>query len=139
MSDENTSDPPASSAPAANAAPADAPEHKERRNELRAHVRWHVDAFIDGHDVYHGYVKEISPEGADIFIDHNLQQVKSIRLHIFVPPLRVTDDHHGIEVSGKIIYVAHDPDELLFRTGIKFLKFTSESDLAYLRSRVAMH
>ena len=87
----------------------------------------------------HGIVKDISPKGADILLEHNLQNVKLIKLHIHVPPLSVTGDRHVVEVSGKIIYSSHDSDEMLFRTGIKFLQFHLESDQAYLQSRLGKH
>jgi len=131
-----------SGSPIAGATPpasTDAPKRKESRSEIRIHVRWHVDIFIDGQIVYHGFVKDISLKGADIFLDHNLQNAKSAKLHIHVPPLHVTDEHHIVEVSGKIIYATHDNDELLFRTGIKFIKFNLDSDSAYLQSRLANH
>ena len=131
-----------SSAPVAKATPSaatDAGKHEECRSESRVHVRWHVDAFVDGQGVYQGFVKDISLKGADIFLDHNLQNVALVKLHIHVPPLQVTSDHHVIGVSGKIIHSTHDPYELLFRTGVKFLKFNLESDLACLQSRIADH
>ncbi|MDD2915574.1 MAG: PilZ domain-containing protein [Gallionella sp.] len=116
----------------------DVPKREESRSEPRIHVRWHLEA-VDGQFVYHGSVKDISTKGADIFLDHNFQNVKLVTLRIHVPPLHVTDEHCVIEVSGKVIYSNHDSDEMLFRTGIKFLKFTVESDLENLRSRLAKH
>lgn len=133
MTDKNTADLPA--APAAQP-PADAPKHEECRNEPRVHVRWHADISVDD-QVYSGFVKDISMQGADIFLDHNLQHVKSAKLRIHVPPLNVTIAHHVTEVSGKVIYTSHDSDEQLFRTGIKFLKFDRESDREHLQARLA--
>ena len=112
-------------------------KYPECRSEPRIHVRWHAKAFIDGYDVYHGFVKDISLKGADIFLGHSLQKVKFVNLHIHVPPLNVTSDPRIMEVSGKIIYTAYDSNESLFHTGINFLQFNLESDLAYLRSRIA--
>lgn len=139
MPDENTTDPTASGTPGLPSDPAVARTHEEQRIEPRVHVRWHVDVFVDGQAVYHGFIKDISSKGADIFVDHNLQKVKLVKLLIHVPPLSVTDDHHVVDVSGKVIYAAHDSEELLFRTGVNFLKFNLESDQAYLRSRLAKH
>jgi len=120
-------------------ASADAGKHLECRSEPRIHVRWHADALIDGYDVYHGFIKDISSRGTDIFLDRNLQSVKLIKLHIHVPPLSVTSDPHVVEVSGKIIYTAYDSKESCFHAGINFLQFNLEPDLAYLRSRIASY
>lgn len=136
MPDKNTIDP---SATDASGSPPDPPKLDESRTEPRVHVRWHVDAFIDGQGMHRGFIKDISVKGADIFLEHNMQNVKLIKLHIHVPPLNITEAHHVVEVSGKVIYSSHDSDELLFRTGIKFLEFHSESDRAYLQSRVVKH
>ena len=127
---------------AAQAAPSTqtgAKKYVECRNEPRIHVRWHADAFIDGQEVYRGFLKDISLKGADIFLEHNLQMEKFVRLHIYVPPLSATSDPHVVKVSGKIVYTAHDNDETLFHTGINFLRFNLESDLAYLKSRIASY
>jgi len=142
MPDKTTTDPSTTAGAATGAIPSDppvAPKFEESRSEHRIRVRWHVDAFIDGQNVQHGLVKDISPKGADILLEHNLQNVKLIKLHIHVPPLSVTGDRHVVEVSGKIIYSSHDSDEMLFRTGIKFLQFHLESDQAYLQSRLGKH
>ncbi|MDO8465725.1 MAG: PilZ domain-containing protein [Gallionella sp.] len=139
MPDEKTTDSTASDTPGLPSGPTDARSHEEQRIEPRVHVRWHVDVFVDGQAVYHGFIKDISLKGADVFIDHNLQNVKLVKLLIHVPPLSVTSDHHVVDVSGKVVYTSHDSDELLFRTGINFLKFNLESDQAYLQSRLARH
>lgn len=49
-------------------APIGAPRIEESRSESRTHVRWHVDAFVDGQNVHHGFIKDISLKGADIFL-----------------------------------------------------------------------
>ncbi|MFZ2300729.1 MAG: PilZ domain-containing protein [Gallionella sp.] len=139
MSDKNTTDPAASDTPGLPSGTADTRPHEEQRIEPRVHVRWHVDVFVEGQAVYHGFIKDISSKGADVFVDHNFQNVKFVKLLIHVPPLSATEDHHVIDVSGKVIYAAHDSEELLFRIGINFLKFNLESDQAYLRSRLAKH
>lgn len=118
-------------------APIDTGKHKECRSEPRIHVRWHADVFIDGQGGCRGFVKGISLKGTDIFLEHSLQDVKFVKLHIHVPPLLVTSDHHVMEVSGKVIYTAYDSNEFLFHTGVNFLQFNLKSDLAYLQSRIA--
>jgi hypothetical protein len=110
---------------------------KELRAEPRIRVKWYADAFIEGEGVFQGFVKDISSKGTDIFLDRNLQKVKFIRLRIYVPPLSKTSDPHVMEVSGKITYTAYDSKESLFHTGVNFLQFNLESDLAYLQSRIA--
>jgi len=114
----------------------DAGKYKELRIEPRVHVRWHADAFIDGQGLYQGFVKDISLRGTDIFLDSNLQKVKIIKLRIYVPPVSKTSGPHIMEMSGKIVYTAYDGLESLFHAGVNFLKFKSESDLAYLQSRI---
>ncbi|MBI3478935.1 MAG: hypothetical protein HY016_01020 [Nitrosomonadales bacterium] len=111
--------------------------HKDSRSETRIHVGWHADAFIDGHGVERCFLKEISSQGTDIFLDHNLRNVKVIKLHIYVPPLGAQNKPHVMEVSGKIIYTAYDSDESLFRAGVNFVSFTLESDREYLQSCTA--
>jgi hypothetical protein len=124
-------------AKAAPSASSDTGKHKELRIEPRIRVKWHADAFIDGQGVYQGFVKDISSRGTDIFVDRNLQKVKFIKLRIYVPPLSKASDPHVMEVSGKVTYTAYDSKECLFHTGVNFVEFNSESDLAYLQSRIA--
>jgi hypothetical protein len=118
-------------------APKDAGIHKELRIEPRIRVRWHADAFIDGQGVYQGFVKDISLKGTDIFLDHNLQKVKFIKLRIYVPPLSKTSVSYVMEVSAKVIYTAYDSTETLFHTGVNFTQFNLASDQTYLQSRIA--
>jgi hypothetical protein len=137
-----TTGPAGNSAPVINAtpsAPVDEPRHEECRSDHRYTVRWHVDASIDGQGVFQGFVKEISLRGADIYIDHNLQNVKLIKLHIHVPALSKTAKEHIVEVFGKVVYTVYASKESLFRSGIKFVKFNLESDPAYLQSRLVDH
>lgn len=114
----------------------DTGKHTECRREPRIHVRWHASALIDGQDAYHGFIKDISLNGADVFLGHSLQNEKFVKLHICLPPLSVTDDPHVVEVSGKIVCVVYDCNESFFRTGVNFLKFNLESDQAHLKSRI---
>lgn len=149
MPDENTSDSPSEKSPdlpdgSVEAAPAAVlvstkKVSEDNRSEPRAHVRWHVDAIIDGPGVYHGFVKSISMQGMDVFLERNLQNVKLIKLRIHVPPLHKTNNPHAVVVSGKILYSAYDSKESFFRSGVSFLKFDLESDRAYLQSCLASH
>jgi hypothetical protein len=110
---------------------------KESRVEPRIRVKWRVDAFIDGQGVYQGFVKDISLNGTDIFLGHNLQKVKFVKLRIYVPPLSKTSAPHVMDVSANVRYTAYDSREALFHTGVKFSQFNLESDQAYLQSRIA--
>ncbi|KAF0206262.1 MAG: hypothetical protein FD173_265 [Gallionellaceae bacterium] len=117
------------------ATPARPSRYEEPHSEAHPHFRWHADALVEGH-VYRGVVKDISTQGANLLLDHNVQNAKSIKLHIHVPPLDVTSPHHVLEVSGKIISTIYDGSEDAFRSGIIFLQFTRESDRTYLQSRI---
>ena len=110
----------------------------EPRQEPRIRVKWHVDAIIDGQDMYKGFVKDISLHGTDIFLDVNLQKVKSLKVRIYVPPLSKKEKPHVMEVSGKVVYTAYDSGEFLFHTGVKFLQFSQDSDHALLQSRISL-
>jgi hypothetical protein len=110
---------------------------EELRIEPRIRVRWRAEAFIDGQGVYQGFVKDISLKGTDVLLDHNLQTVKSVKLRIHVPPLSKTSAPHVMEVSAKVIYTTYDSNESRFHTGVNFTQFNSESDQAYLQSRIA--
>lgn len=117
------------------AVPANPSRYEEPHSEAHPHFRWHADALVEGH-VYRGIVKDISTQGASLLLDHNVQNAKSVKLHIHVPPLDVTSPHHVLEVSGKIISTIYDGSEDAFRSGIVFLQFTRESDRTYLQSRM---
>lgn len=112
--------------------------HHENRGEHRIHVRWHVDVLIEGH-IWQGFVRDISIGGASIFLEHNCQNVKNVKLHIHVPPSDKFSPQHILDVSAKIIYTAYDSDESLFRSGVKFSKFNLQSDSDYLLSCIAKH
>lgn len=116
-----------------------AARHQELRFAPRVHVRWHADALIDGKDIYHGFVKDISLKGTDFFLNLNLQKIKFIELRIHLPPLSKTSKRHFMEVTGKVIYTAYDSNESLFHTGVNFTHFNLESDQAYLKSRLAAY
>jgi len=103
-------------------------------NEPHAHFRWHAEAFVDGHDVFQGIVKNISMTGLDLILDHNLQKSKLVKLHIHVPPLDISNPPHVFEVSGKITSTVFDSGEESFRSGITYIQFTLNSDQAYLQS-----
>jgi PilZ domain len=120
---------------ATQSAPTGTGKYEELHGESHPHFKWHVDVLAEGH-VYHGFVKDISMKGANLFLDHNLQNAKLIKLHIHVPPLVVTSQPRVIEVSAKIISTIYDGNEDSFRSGIIFQKFTQESEQAYLHSRI---
>lgn len=111
--------------------------YQELRIEPRMRVKWRVDALIDGKGVYQGFVKDISLSGTDIFLDINLQKVRSLKVRIHVPPLSKTSAPHTMEVSGKVVYTSYDNNEFLFHTGVKFLQFNSAADHDLLQSRIA--
>lgn len=98
--------------------------------------KWHTDILVDGHDVYHGFIKDISMHGTKLFLDHNLQNLKQVKLQIQIPPLHATDKHHVIEVTAKIIDSIYDSDEEYFRSAVVFQQFSSEAESAYLESRI---
>ena len=115
---------------------APAAKKAETQNFQASHhlLRWHVDILVDGHDVYQGYIKEITVDGTHLFLDHNLQNSKFVKLHIHVPPIANAAPPRIIEVTGKILSSVHDNDEDTFRSGIHFQKFTLESDRTFLLS-----
>jgi len=108
--------------------------HQGARNEPHRHFKWHVEALVDGHDMYQGIVKNISMKGLDLVLDHNLQNSKLIKLHIHIPALGISDSPHVLEVSGAITSTVYATDEDSFRSGISFVKFTLDSDQTYLQS-----
>ena len=126
--------------PSANPAPAPAPAAAAAISTAHPHHhafhKWHADVLVDGHDVSHGFVKDISMHGAKLFLDHNLQNVKQVRLQIHIPPLQATAAPHVIEVTAKVSDTIYDSDEEFFRSGVTFIKFLLESDSAYLESRI---
>jgi hypothetical protein len=101
------------------------------------HFKWHVDVRVDGHDVYQGFIKEITLEGTHLFVEHNLQNAKFAKLHIHIPPVANATLHPVVEVSGKIISTIFDSSEDCFRSAIHFQEFTLESDRIYLQSRLS--
>jgi hypothetical protein len=138
MNETDTPDTPDSPKPQdapATASPSPSPHlhGTEHRDSTRHVVRWHTDVLLDGHPC-HGIVHEISESGATTFLELNPGKVKTLSLHIHVPPL---DDKHGqhiVEVTGQIVYSIHDSQEQLFRAGIHFTRFAQESDQAFLTS-----
>ncbi len=118
----------------AKASPSSAQGSKEHRSVPRFYVKWRAIAFIDAQSQHHGFIKDISTKGAAVFLDRNLQSLEFIRLHIHVPPSHTSNAPRILNVYGKIVYTTHDINELLFRTGITFLKFDSEQDPAFLET-----
>lgn len=116
------------SAPAA----ADSPS---QRKKPRFRVKWHVDILMDGRNVYHGYINDISTAGASVFLNHNVHLLKpSLRIHI--PPLSSTGKPHFIEVSGKTVYMVYDGEKQMYRASISFTRFHAETDVAFLDERL---
>jgi hypothetical protein len=116
--------------------PAEKP-HENFHDVPHVHHKWHADVLVDGHDVYQGYVKNMSMKGVHLFLDHNLQNVKRVKLHIHIPPLITSEPHHVLEVTGDITSTVYDSDEESFRSGVNFREFTLKSDQAYLQSHLA--
>ena len=115
-------------APAATASPA-------QRKIARFRVKWHADILIDGQNIYHGFISDISTAGASVYLDNNVHPLKpTLRIHI--PPLSVTGKSHILEVSGKTVYVVYDGDKQLYRAAISFTRFHVESDMEYLEERL---
>ena len=106
------------------------------RNLQKQGIDVNPDVLVDGHDVYHGFVKNISMHGAKLYLDHNLQNVKQIKLQIHIPPLQAATPPHVIEVLAKVSDSTYDSDEEYFRSGIVFIKFSLEADSGYLESRI---
>lgn len=143
---EQTEAQPAQEAPAA-AAPAHEAQHHEAHHheqgshgvmhaEVHPHVRWHADVLVDGHDIYHGFVKDVTDEGADLFLDYNLQYTRSVKLHILVPPLSAPSRPHVLAVSAKILSTVYDSDEECFRSAVHFTQFSPLSEQAFLHNRL---
>lgn len=110
----------------------------EHLDSARHVVRWHADVLLDEHPC-HGIVHEISESGATIFMELNPGKIKTLSLHLHVPPLDDKHRQHIVEVTGKIVYSIHDSEEQLFRAGIHFTRFAKESDRAFLTSHLNSH
>ena len=104
--------------------------------EVHPHVRWHADVLVDGHDIYHGFVKDVTDEGADLFLDHNLQYTRSVKLHIMVPPLAASSHLHVLAVSAKVLSTVFDSDEECFRSALLFTQFEPQSERSFLHNRL---
>jgi hypothetical protein len=115
----------------------DGVKFREVHDTPHPHFRWHAEVLVDGHDVYEGMVKDISMQGLNLILDHNLQNSKLIKLHVHVPQPSSSSPHHVLEISGKITSAVYDSTEESFRSHVVFSEFTSESDRAYLQSLLA--
>lgn len=109
---------------------------KEHRSEPRFRVKWPAMVIVNEQNSCRGLIKDISTKGTAVFVNINLQAVKFINLHIYLPSLNTATSPQTIEVYGKVIYSVHDNNELLFRTGISFLRFYQESDKTHLNARL---
>lgn len=108
----------------------------DARNEPRFLFRLAADALVDERECHHGFVKDISVEGATLYIDRNFQKPKSIQLHIKVPPLIATTKPHVVKVVGTIVYSIYDCVEMSFRVGVSFDQFPTPSDRDFLQERL---
>ncbi len=108
----------------------------EQRREPRFHVHWHVATELDKHGICLGFIKEISIQGATLYLDHDLIKVKKIILEIQVPALQPHTAPHILAIDCQVIYAIHDSDEQMFRTGIHFDKFQVESEKDFLDHRL---
>ncbi|MFA6062145.1 MAG: PilZ domain-containing protein [Gallionella sp.] len=110
--------------------------HDHIPGQLHPHVKWHTDVLVDGHDVYRGYVRDVSLKGAELFLSHNLQHSQFVKLHIHVPPLQDSILPRILEMTARVLSPVYDSRAEYFRSSIVFLQFTFESDKTYLRTRV---
>jgi hypothetical protein len=106
------------------------------KGHIHPHVKWHVDVLVDGHDVYQGYIREITIKGGDLFLPHNLQHSKQVKLHVHVPPLSDASPPRVLEMTARVLSSVYDSRADYFRAEIAFLAFTFESDKTYLQTRI---
>lgn len=106
-------------------------------HESHIHYNCHAEVLVDGHDVYHGFVKDTSLRGALLYLEHNVEKVQFIKLHIHIPPLGANIHSHVFEVSAIVNATVYDSSEECFRSSIRFTEFTLESDKAYLQSYIS--
>lgn len=106
-----------------------------RQKNPRFRVKWHADLLIDGRNICHGFINDISRAGASIYLVNNVHPLNPT-LRIYMPPLNVDDRPQVIEVSGKTVYVVFDGDKQLYRAAISFSRFRPESGLAQLEERL---
>lgn len=107
------------------------PEH-----EPCLHVKWHVDALVEGR-IYHGFLKQVSLHGTEIYLDLDVRNVKTIKLRLHVPPASKTTEPHLIELSGNVAFSSFDSSESLFHVAVNALEFKDDSERKYLQSRIA--
>lgn len=89
--------------------------------------------------MFTGFVKDVSTTGASVYLGRNLQAVRFVTLHICVTPSDTISKPRIVVVFGKVAYTVYDSEEHLFRAGVSFLKFNSESDLTFLEARLTNH
>lgn len=114
----------------------DAGASGDLRERTRTPTRLRVTAIIEAYGILQGYVRDISINGASLYVEHNLHIHKSIELQLIIPPQVVNEPPRVVVVAGKIVYSVYESYELGFRAGIHFLKFNNEADIAYLQSRI---
>lgn len=110
--------------------------HGAMHVEVHPHVRWHADVLVDGHDIYHGFVKEVTDDGADLYLDFNLQYTRSVKLHILVPPLSAPSRPHVLAASAKVLSTVYDSEEECFRSAVLFTQFEPQSERSFLHNRL---
>jgi len=105
---------------------------KDHRTVQRYIVKWRCTASINSQQLHHGHIKDISVSGAAILHEQNFHAAEFIKLQIYIsppPPARIPC---VISVLGKIAYTLFDSREQRYRTGVSFLKFSTEHDPAFL-------
>ena len=110
----------------------------EHRDNNEIHLKLRVKAIVEEQRIHHGFIKYLSLKGATLFLDHNLQNINTIKLQIHIPPnFEIQENPRVVEVSGKVLYSIYDSKEWQFRSAINFDHFYSESDRKYIESKIA--
>lgn len=112
---------------------------REHRQEPRFRARWKIIVVIEGQDFHDGQIKDISAHGASILVGRNLIPSTKVKLCIDIPSLTGHGKPRTIVVQGRTVYTVHDGENMTFRVGIHFNKFTLASDRSYLEARLTEH
>lgn len=112
---------------------------KEHRTVQRYVVKWRCIASMDTDGAHHGHLKDISLRGAAILHEQNFHSAEFIKLHIYVPPPPPARLPCIVGVLCKVIYTLFDSREQSYRTGVSFLKFTTEHDPKFLEDHLEKH
>ena len=111
-------------------------QFENQRGDDRYHVHWHVTVKLESGDAHQGVIRDISVNGATLYLEHNLHNANKATLDIHIPLLNVGEKPHSVEVHGKIAYMIYDSDEPYFRCGFSFTQFNVDTDRTYLHSRL---